>query len=375
MESSAKPVLLHHIYYIYSTDPPTTAIPRNMSSVNSQSGSRRSRIRSFLSHAPQRATALKALIVTKVKGLATPRSSSPIRKGDHPTAVAGAAPATAIPAGEASSKVSRARSPEAVLLLPTASLGWRGLEEVKSRCSGRICLQIPGTDSKHRPSKLENDAALFEYDLFDALTSECYAAPLPSKVFREMDEAALGLLAALDTLVCPARMMGGDQNQVLCELKLHNLNSLLCFLDTNDEPPKFTLITNPSTALFQLPADNEIGVATRNRMKRWKEISEQLSADLNFAGNAPQQPQQPMGLAPEEGKEVDETDKRASLVVSKMFDQFRQLDCARQQTHELRLRVSEELYAGPPKSSLDMFVSCCPNGALFWNEARCTSLE
>ncbi|GAB1315549.1 hypothetical protein MFIFM68171_05759 [Madurella fahalii] len=170
-------------------------------------------------------------------------------------------------------------------------------------------------------------------------------------------------------------MIRGDQNQDLCELKLHNLNSLLCFLDSNDKTSKFTLITNPSTALFKLPSD-EIEVATRNHLKRWKEISEQLSADLDFPRNVPQQPQQPIGLAPE-GKKLDEIDKRASLVVSKMFDQFRQLDCARQRksTHELRLRVSEELYTGPPKSSLDIFVSCCPNSALFWHEAQYESLN
>ena len=341
----------------------------------SQSGARRSRIRSFLSHVPQKVTAFKSLVGAKVKGFATPRSSSPIRKGDHLKAVAEATPATAIAPGEASSKVAGARISEEITadLLPTASLGWRGLEEMKSRCSGRICLPVPGTDLERRPTKLENDTEFFEYDLFHALTSERFAAPLPSKVFKEMDEAALELLAALDTLVCPERMMRGGRNQVLCELELDNLNALLCFLDSTDKPSKFTLITNPSTALFRLPAD-DIGFATRNRLKRWKQISEQLLAVLDLERNVLPQPQQPIGLALE-GKEVDETDKRASLMVSKMFDQFRQLDCARQRTHELRLRVSEELYAGPPKSSLDMFVSCCPNGALFWQEAQCKSLE
>jgi len=345
-----------------------------MPNVNSQSDPRRSRIRSFLSHVPQRVTALKSRVVTTVKGFAAPRNSSPIRKSDHLKAVAEATPATAITAGEASSKVAGIRISQEIapVLLPTASLGWRGLEEVKSRCSGRICLPEPGTDLRRRPSKLENDTALLEFDLFDALTSERFAAPLPSKVFKEMDEASLELLAALDALVCPERMMRGDQNQVLCELKLHNLNSLLCFLNSSDKPSKFTLIANPSTALFQLRAD-EIG-ATWNCLKKWKQISEQLLADLDFERSVPQQPQQPKGLALE-GKEVNEIDKRASLMVSKMFDQFRQLDCARPGTHELRLRVSEELYAGPPKSSLDMFVSCCPNGTLFWHEAQCKSLE
>ena len=91
----------------------------------------------------------------------------------------------------------------------------------------------------------------------------------------------------------------------------------------------------------------------------------------------PQQLQQPVGLLAREEK-VDEIDKRASVTVTKMFDGFRQFDRARQrahETHELRVRVSEELYSGPPKSSLDMFVSCCPSGALFWHEAQCESLE
>jgi hypothetical protein len=350
-----------------------------MPRVNSPSGRRRSRIRSFLSHAAQRATALSSLVVTKVEGLATPRNSSPARKHDHLKPVAEAAPAAAgKSASKVASKVAGAGISKeiAAVLLPTASLGWRELEKVKSRCSGRICLPIPGTNLQRRPSKLENDTALFEFDLFHVLTSERFAAPLPSQVFKEMDGAARELLAALDALVCPERMIPGGQNQVLCELNLNNLNSLLCFLDSNDKPPQFTLITNPSTALFQLPED-ERGVAARNRLKRWKQISEPLSADWDFARNLPQQPQQPIDLALE-GKEADEMDKRASVVVSKMFDQFRQLDCARQrphETHELRLRVSEELYAGPPKPSLDMFVSCCPNGALFWHEAQCKSLE
>ncbi|KAK5653676.1 hypothetical protein OQA88_8706 [Cercophora sp. LCS_1] len=327
---------------------------------NVPSGSRRSQIRSFISSAPHR---LKSLIVTKAKGLASPRSSSPIQKGDHRLKP------ILTEAGEASSKVAgRGPSGEtAAILLPTASLGWRGLEEVKSRCSGRICLPTPSTNFQRRPSKLENDTALFEFDLFYVLTLEQFAAPLPSEVFQDMDQAARELLAALDTLVAcgPMSRMRQDQNQVLCGLQLHNLNSLLCFLDAHDKSPQFTLITNPSTALFQLP-EGEIGAVARDRLKKWKQISEQLSADLDVARNVPQQPQQPIGSLALEPKEADEAvDKRASSLVSQMFDQFRRLDCARpgtdytrQGTHELRLRVSEELYAGPPKPSLDMFTLC-----------------
>ena len=115
--------------------------PPTMLSVNSLSGPRRSRIRSFLSHAPQSAAAFGSRIVTTVKGLATPKSSSLVRKepvAENTPAIAGEKVSKAVGAGD--------DGEFAAVLLPTASLGWRGLEEMKSQCSGRICLPIPGTN-------------------------------------------------------------------------------------------------------------------------------------------------------------------------------------------------------------------------------------
>lgn len=284
---------------------------------------------------------------------------------------------------------------DAPTMLPTESLGWNGLQALKSQLSGRLAGFGPDQRPGDRPRRLDNDAAFFEDDLRYILTVKSVVVQLSEERYKDMDNMALSLLDALDEIVNEdlielqeSRLQGHRKSESPehSSPKLHDIASLasgrkrlstmLCFLQARPED-RFSL-TGPDHSLFTFPHGG-YGKVVTGHAKNWRAFLERLAAEAIISQGVQFISLQAMGLSAEEltDDQSDVLERRAGVVVDAMFKEFRQLNCADVRTHEIKLRLSG-LYTDPPQPALDVFVSCCPTGTSeiwheIWHEARCGS--
>lgn len=274
----------------------------------------------------------------------------------------------------------------ALTKLPSESLGWNGLQTLKSCLLGRLVGFAPDRRPGHRPCKIENDAAFFEDDLCYILNAKLVVVPLSEKDYKDMDNMALSLLESLNDIVNgdlielqeignsresdPPEHSSPKPRDVTSLTKYRRLSTMFCFLQARPEA-RFNLATGPGPSLFTLPPYG-YGKVAMGRAKKWRAFLDRLAADAEISLGLQFISLQAIGLSAEElaDDEADVLERRAGVVVDAMFKEFRQLSCASVNIHEIKLRLSG-LYTGPPKAVLDMFMSCCLNET--WHEAQCGS--
>ncbi|KAK4182149.1 nucleoside phosphorylase [Podospora australis] len=277
-------------------------------------------------------------------------------------------------------------------MLPTRSAAWNGFQALKSRLIGRLAA-FSGEQShaSGRPSQLENDADLLEFDLRDIFSASHIIADIPVVTYSNMEQTVQNFLHYLNTIVNRDFINShsdsfrgrssslSERGSLPCDIKIlsqqyRQLGALAELLDTRSSG-YFNLVAGPgSKLLFELPEGYERGdilEATR----KWRELIEELAVQSRHS-----LPDQPVGLldhsiyyAEETGKNQPEPQglqKRASVIVNSIFKEFKQQRCA--EGHELKLRVSNEWYAGSNQKPLDILLSCCLDEE-FWQDTQCTT--
>ncbi|KAJ5560391.1 hypothetical protein N7513_002790 [Penicillium frequentans] len=278
-------------------------------------------------------------------------------------------------------------------MLPTESLGWNGLQALKSRLSGRLERFTRDKTSIRRPQKLQNDAAFFEVDLRHISTITPTVFDISQDDYYYMDEAAQNLLASLNEMVnrdifehsaesndqesrsfesvsSKCSRTGAHDITVLGDT-YPQLSALFAFLDNSTD--HFNLTMGPGSLLFELP-QGQAGIIAMDHVTKWKTFLERFASSTQESQAFQQIPSQQEGLLSTEStqSQLGLRQKRASIVVDAIFKEFRKYDCGK--THEIKLKVSDEWQTGPHQTALDMFVSCCPDGSI-WQEAKCGSFH
>lgn len=279
------------------------------------------------------------------------------------------------------------------MMLPTESLGWNGLQALKSRLSGRLVRFTRNRVPHSRPYKLQNDAAFFEVDLRHIFTITPTIFDIPEDDYDYMDEVAQKLLVSLNEMVngdLIERLEGLNSQESKSSENVSSkcsrtapydimvlgdtyprLSALFGFLENSTD--QFNLAMGPGSCLFRL-SQGQAGTIAMENVTKWRLFLEQIATrkqkSLAF------QPISPHGaelLSTESTQnQLDFRQKRASIVVHAMFKEFRQYNCGK--THEIKLRVSDEWQTGSHQAALDMFVSCCPDDSV-WQEAKCGSFR
>ncbi|KAI8712716.1 Peptidase-S8 domain-containing protein [Fusarium sp. LHS14.1] len=288
------------------------------------------------------------------------------------------------------------------LVSVTKSPGWNCLQTLGACMSGRLGRFSRLGKPHGRPKKRGNDAALIEMDLDPILRAAPRVVDVTKEAFDEMDRTALNLLRSLNTMANLQLTMGESETtspnssgepeissreeiQLVVPresvdkvvalgddfARLHKLMSFLASLSTLDDQRQFSLATGPHPLFILPPGDT--GDLAIGRLRRWNEISKTLFGgaqsreDCSFV--SPEQTTEQLGC----GVLYERWEERVAGVVESIFEEFRQLSCVKNTTHEIRLQVSEDLYSGRPgcQQNLDMFVSCCPGGNLIWQKAQC----
>ncbi|KAJ5608344.1 hypothetical protein N7537_004963 [Penicillium hordei] len=258
-------------------------------------------------------------------------------------------------------------------MLLTGSLGWIGIQAVKSRLIGRLARFTRNTQPDSRPQKLQNDAAFFEADLRYILTATPVGADFSEHDYADMDQMAQDLLASLNDMV-NGDLIGplgatwiGPHDISLLRVKYPRLTSLIAFLDMSMD--EFNLTTGSGSVLFILP-QGQAGSLAMERITNLKAFLQRFAANTQKSQGlqiiSPPQTElsEKVYTQGQPGVHV----KRASIVVNAIFKEFRQLSCG--EAHEIKLRVSDEWQTGPFDTILDIFVSCCPDGSI-WQQAKC----
>ncbi|KAH7149101.1 hypothetical protein B0J13DRAFT_674322 [Dactylonectria estremocensis] len=283
-------------------------------------------------------------------------------------------------------------------ILPTESPGWNGLQTLRSCLSGRLARFRPQGVPRSRPRKSNNDAIIFELDLSDVLRAKPIVVRLSKEDYDEMNEMALDLLYSLNSMVNldlqkdPSFMgiteydgqslgqssTGGYDAAILDKdfKQLHTLMGFFASLEASPSPIaaqiRFNLTTG-SSPLFILPP-KDAGTLAIGRVRKWKAFLDGLPDGDETVENLQTMSLDATQLLVEEDQESisEQIEKRASVMVDTIFKEFRQLGCSKEATHEIRLQVSDELYTGTC-TNLNIFVSCCPDESLVWQEAECGS--
>lgn len=262
-------------------------------------------------------------------------------------------------------------------MLLTKSLGWNGIQILKSRLTGRLAKFVRNTKPDSRPHKLQNDAAFFEIDLRYVLTATPVVVEFSEHDYADMDQLARDLLKSLNDMV-NGDLIGpleeariGPHDLSLLGDSYPRLTSLVGFLDASTG--QFNLTTGLDAFIFKLP-EGQAGNIAMERISKLKAFLERFMADTQKSQGF-KTISQPQVELPEDFPSLKLPrvhEKRASVVVNTIFNEFRQLSCP--ETHEIKLRVSDEWQTGPSHITLDMFLSCCFSGNT-WQEAKCGTFQ
>ncbi|ODH20252.1 hypothetical protein ACO22_05932 [Paracoccidioides brasiliensis] len=267
-------------------------------------------------------------------------------------------------------------------MLPTQSLGWNGLQALKSRLTGRLLSLPRGAPVGSRPSKWENDAAFLEADLRYIFKTTPVGVDFSEQDYHDMDRIAQDLLASLNDMVNSTLIESVGKTSKSSDTGLHDitilgdkypkLSGLICFLNASSD--KCNLTTGSGPLLFMLP-QGRAGTIALGRVAEWKAYLERLMASTQKSLGP-----QPICLSQEEfmtgvaaaQNQSDMYQKRASIVINAIFNEFRQRSCG--ETHEIKLKVSEEWQTGSDGPALDMFISRCMERGV-WQQAKCGSFK
>lgn len=144
---------------------------------------------------------------------------------------------------------------------------------------------------------------------------------------------------AADVPVPPEAAILGDTYPRLC--------ALIMFLEK--ESGELNLAIGPGPPVFVLPRGAS-GALALGRVARWKALLERLEANASTtrSNSAPLDAASYAHSNPDFKKTQRRLlEKRASIVLGTVFSEFRRLNCENgRRLHEVKLKVSKELYEG-----------------------------
>ncbi|KAK2786761.1 hypothetical protein FQN53_006237 [Emmonsiellopsis sp. PD_33] len=279
-------------------------------------------------------------------------------------------------------------------MLPTESLGWNGLQALKSRLCGRLSRFTRDNSIAGRPDKSQNDAVFFEADLRYIIMTTPAVVDISDDEYFAMDQTAQRLLESLNDMVNgdlvdsldtpidqglksferePARYMHEVSRDVtMFGDRYPRLSSLIVFLENSAN--RFTLTTSPGPCLFT-PPQGHAGRVAIDRVAKWKTFLQRFATGRENSWSPQAIPLLPRKeTLPRESAQEQPGGhpKWASVVVNAVFKDFQEHNCGR--THEIRLKVSDDWQIHPGQPTLDMFVSCCPD-RVAWQQAKCGSFQ
>ncbi|KAL8294203.1 hypothetical protein RB597_008037 [Gaeumannomyces tritici] len=275
--------------------------------------------------------------------------------------------------------------------LPTKFLAWDCLEVVRSCLSSRLA-NLRRVQTAQKP---DNGAAFFEADLRFVFTIIPPVARPSLADHAEVESKATALLESLDTLVNGQFIDMEDEqepegwepessgdvpapyNAEMLRDKYQRLYALIIFLEGAEG--MLNLATGPGSPIFTLPT-GAVWSSALDRIAEWKALLERLTADSRSSCSIElPSVQQPQMSAERTETQSGVLEKRASVVIGAMLKEFRRLNCSDGKwAHEIKLKVPGDLYTGPLRPVLDMFVSCCHLGddkEMQWQEAECGTFE
>ncbi|UKZ96879.1 uncharacterized protein TrAFT101_011654 [Trichoderma asperellum] len=266
-------------------------------------------------------------------------------------------------------------------MLPTESLGWIGFQALKVRLAGRLAVLAKREADLDRPTKYQNDVDLLDCDLRDIFKTATLDIDLISEDFKELEERAQDLLISLNDMVnediiySPKTSAHNGSHDIT---KIRNaypkLSALMLYLDASDYK-QFNLLGDPGPSLFILPRDH-IGDQIVSQVLAWKMFLQRVVArsDKSQSWLGIGVSQSPMYAGPVKLAEqkLSMVQNPVGVVMDAILKEFQQTNCGI--THELKLRVLEELYTSPYHPRLEMLLSCCQSER-DWQEAICDSFR
>lgn len=265
-------------------------------------------------------------------------------------------------------------------MLPTESLGWIGFQALKVRLAGRLAgLTRRGADVG-RPTRYQNDMDLLDCDLRDIFKTATLDIDLLSEDFKDLEERAQDLLISLNDMVnedvvySKASASNGSHDITKIMSIYPKLSALMLYLDASDYK-QFSLIGDPGSSLFILPRGN-IGDRILDQIMAWKIFLQRVIArsdtSQSWLGTGiSQSPMQIGAIKPTEQK-LNMVHNPVGTVMDAILKEFEQTHCGI--SHEVKLRVLEELNTSPYQPKLEMLLSCCQSER-DWQEAVCDSFQ
>ncbi|KAK1237996.1 hypothetical protein MKX08_002575 [Trichoderma sp. CBMAI-0020] len=243
-------------------------------------------------------------------------------------------------------------------MLPTESLGWIGFQALKVRLAGRLAgLTRRGTDVG-RPTKYQNDVDLLDCDLRDIFKTATLDIDLLSEDFADLEERAQELLMSLNDMVnediiySPKASTHNGSHDITKIMSMYpKLSALMLYLDAS-EYKQFSLVMAWKMFLQRV-------VARSDKSQSW------------LGTSALQSPMQMSVVDPTEQK-LNMVHNPVGVIMDAILKEFQQTHCGI--SHEVKLRVLEELHTSPYQPKLEMLLSCCQSER-DWQEAVCDSFQ
>lgn len=266
-------------------------------------------------------------------------------------------------------------------MLPTESLGWIGFQALKVRLAGRLAgLTRRGADVS-RPTKYQNDVDLLDCDLRDIFKTATLDIDLLSEDFADLEERAQDLLVSLngmvneDIIYSPQTSTQNGSHDITKIMSIYpKLSALMLYLDASDYK-QFSLVGDPGPSLFILPRGH-IGDQMVSQVMAWKMFLQRVVArsdkSQSWLGTGTLQSPIQMSLAEPTEQKLNMVHNPVGVVMDAILKEFQQTHCGI--SHEVKLRVLEELHTSPYQPKLEMLLSCCQSER-DWQEAVCDSFQ
>ncbi|KAM0264972.1 hypothetical protein ACHAQJ_000488 [Trichoderma viride] len=264
-------------------------------------------------------------------------------------------------------------------MLPTESLGWIGFQALKVRLAGRLAVLARREADTGRPTKYQNDVDLLDCDLRDIFKTATLDIDLSREDFDDLKERAQELVMSLNDMVnddiilsLKAPFHHGSHDITKISGIYPKLAELMFFLDASDFR-QFNLVGDPGSSLFIL-ARGKAGDQVVSQVIAWKALLQRLIArsDKSQSWHSISQPQMRVGAIKPAEHQPNVVQNPVGVVMDAIFKEFQQANCG--VTHEVKLRVLEELHSSSYQPKLEMLLSCCQSEC-GWQEAICDSIQ
>ncbi|KAM0451779.1 hypothetical protein ACHAO4_005736 [Trichoderma viride] len=266
-------------------------------------------------------------------------------------------------------------------MLPTESLGWIGFQALKLRLAGRLAgLTRRGADVS-RPTKYQNDVDLLDCDLRDIFKTATLDIDLLSEDFADLEERAQDLLVSLngmvneDIIYSPQTSTQNGSHDITKIMSIYpKLSALMLYLDASDYK-QFSLVGDPGPSLFILPRGH-IGDQMVSQVMAWKMFLQRVvgrsDKSQSWLGTGTLQSPMQMSVVEPTEQKLNMVHNPVGVVMDAILKEFQQTHCGI--SHEVKLRVLEELHTSPYQPKLEMLLSCCQSER-DWQEAVCDSFQ